>query len=267
MVVLDNRERKSDVPFFTIITVVRNGAPTIERCIKSIASQTFRDFEYLVVEGASSDETLEIAKANTSTIDLLISEEDNGLYFAMNKAIGLARGRYIGILNADDAYFPETLDAVWSLLKENPECDVIYGAMEYFSLPGEAFFIHCDELPRHMIFHPTCFVSRNAYGRNGLFNTKYRVAADYDLMFRLSKGKERFLGTELVLAKFSEGGISSKLRLRSMLETSEIQAKYNLESRFRKSIKLVRIITATYVKMILRKPIDWLVGIVRRYGQ
>ena len=267
MVVIDNRDRKSDVPFFTIITVVRNGAPTIERCIKSIASQTFRDFEYLVFEGVSSDETLEIAKANSSTIDLLISEADNGLYFAMNKAINYARGRYIGILNADDAYFPETLHIVRSLLKKNPECDVIYGAMEYLSLPGKPFFIHSNELPRHMIYHPTCFVSRNAYGRNGLFNTKYRIAADYDLMFRLIAGKERFLGTELVLAKFSEGGISSKLRLRSMLETSEIQAKYNLESRFRKSIKLVRIITVTYVRIILRKPIDWLVRIVRRLSQ
>jgi glycosyltransferase involved in cell wall biosynthesis len=264
MVVLDNRDRKSGVPFFTIITVVRNGAPTIERCIKSIASQTFRDFEYLVVEGVSNDETLEIAKANSDSIDLLISEEDNGLYFAMNKALDQARGKYIGILNSDDVYFPETLQTVWNLLETNPDCGVIYGAMEYFNWPGKAFFIDSNELPRQMIFHPTCFVSRNTYERNGLFNTKYRVAADYDLMFRLFNAKEKFLGTELVLAKFSEGGISTKLRFRSMLETSEIQAKYNLESRFRKSLKLSRMITITYGRIAIRKPIGRLVRNVRR---
>lgn len=219
MVVLDNRNQKSDLPYFTIITVVRNGAPTIQRCINSIASQTFRDFEYLVVEGASTDETLEIARANSSSIDLLISEEDNGLYFAMNKGIEQARGKYIGILNADDAYSPETLQTVWNLLQKNPECGVVHGAMEYFSLPGKAFFIHNEELPQHMIYHPTCFVSRNTYRRNGLFNTKYRVAADYDLMFRLFKGNEKFLGTELILAIFGEGGTSAKLRFRSILET------------------------------------------------
>ena len=267
MVVLDNREQKSDIPFFTIITVVRNGAPTLQRCINSIASQTFRDFEYLVVEGASTDETLEIAKANSSSIDLLISEEDNGLYFAMNKGIEQARGKYIGILNSDDAYFPETLQTVWNLLKNNPESDVAYGAMEYFSLPGKAFFIHIDELPRHMIYHPTCFVSRNSYRRNGLFNTEYRVAADYELMFRLFKGKEKFLGTESVLAIFSEGGISAELRFCSILETSEIQAKYNLESRFKKSVKLIRMITVTYARVVMRKSIDWLVKIVRRYDK
>lgn len=263
MVILDNRDRKSGVPFFSIITVVRNGAPTIDRCIKSVSAQTFRDFEYLVVEGVSNDETLEIAKANCDSIDLLISEEDNGLYFAMNKALDQARGRFIGILNADDAYFPETLQTVWNLLKENLECGVIYGAMEYFNVPGKAFFIHSDELPRHMIYHPTCFVSRNAYERNGLFDTKYLVAADYDLMFRLFNGEEKFVGTELVLAKFSEGGISAKLRFRSMLETSEIQAKYNLESRLRKSIKLIRVVTVTYAREIIRKPIDRFVRIER----
>lgn len=264
MVVLDNRDQKSDIPFFTIITVVRNGAQTIQRCIDSVVAQTFIDFEYLVVEGASTDETLEIARANSGSIDLLISEEDNGLYFAMNKGIDQARGKYIGILNADDAYFPETLQSVWNSLRNDPECGVVYGAMEFFSVPGKAFFIHSDELPRHMIYHPTCFVSRNTYDRYGLFNTKYRVAADYDLMFRLFKGGVKFLGIEQTLAKFSDGGVSAKLRFRSMLETSEIQAKYNLESRFRKSTKLFRMIAVTYMRVVTWKSTDLLLRIARR---
>jgi glycosyltransferase involved in cell wall biosynthesis len=264
MVVLDNRDQKGDRPFFTIITVVRNGAPTIQRCIDSVAAQSFRNFEYLIVEGASTDKTLEIARANSSLIDLLISEKDNGLYFAMNKGIDQARGKYIGILNADDAYFPETLQSVWNLIRDNPECGVVYGAMEFFSLPGKAFFIHIDELPRRMIYHPTCFVSQDAYKRYGLFNTKYRIAADYDLMFRLFIGKVKFFGTELALAKFSEGGISAKLRLRSMLETSEIQANYNSESILMKSIKLSRVVTVTYAILVIRKSFNLAFRIVRR---
>lgn len=264
MVVLDNRSQKNNLPFFTIITVVRNGALTLQRCINSVASQTFGDFEYLVIDGASTDKTLEIARDNSNSIDLLISEEDKGLYFAMNKGIEYSRGRYIGILNADDIYFPDTLQLVWNLLKQSPESSVVYGAIEYSSSPGRALFIHIDELPQHMIYHPTCFVSRDAYARHGLFNTKYRVAADYDLMYRLAKGNEKFLGTGLSLAIFAEGGTSAKLRFRSILETSEIQAKYNLESKIKRIIKLIRTLTFTYARVAIRQTIYWFTRIARK---
>ena len=240
-------------PFFTIITVVRNGSETLQRCINSIKSQSFKEFEYLIIDGASSDGTLEIIRENAAVISFAISEEDQGLYFAMNKGLELARGKYVGILNADDIYLPNTLELVRDVILKDSNSDVIYGAMSYFSQPHKTHFIHSEELSKRMIFHPTCFVSNEAYKKHGNFNTKYRVAADYEFIMRCYKANAKFVGINSALASFSDGGTSARLRLRSILETSEIQAKYNSESKFRRFTKLFRMLIATYLRAALGK--------------
>jgi glycosyltransferase involved in cell wall biosynthesis len=256
MVIVENRKREDSRPFFTIITVVRNGSDTLQRCINSIKSQKYKDFEYLIIDGASSDGTLEIVRGNDDVISLAVSEKDRGLYFAMNKGLELARGKYVGILNADDIYYPETLELVRDVIIKESNSDVIYGAMSYFSQPNKTHFIHSDELSKKMIFHPTCFVSNEAYKKHGNFNTKYRVAADYEFIMRCYKANAKFVGIDSVLASFSDGGTSARLRLRSIVETSEIQARYNSESIFRKYTKLLRMLIATYLRAVLGKAQD-----------
>jgi glycosyltransferase involved in cell wall biosynthesis len=256
MVIVENRKREDSRPFFTIITVVRNGSDTLQRCINSIKSQKYKDFEYLIIDGASSDGTLEIVRENDDVISLAVSEKDRGLYFAMNKGLELARGKYVGILNADDIYYPETLELVRDVIIKESNSDVIYGAMSYFSQPNKTHFIHSDELSKKMIFHPTCFVSNEAYKKHGNFNTKYRVAADYEFIMRCYKANAKFVGIDSVLASFSDGGTSARLRLRSIVETSEIQARYNSESIFRKYTKLLRMLIATYLRAVLGKAQD-----------
>lgn len=256
MVIVENRKREDSPPFFTIITVVRNGSDTLQRCINSIKSQKYKDFEYLIIDGASSDGTLEIVRENADVISLAVSEKDRGLYFAMNKGLELARGKYVGILNADDIYYPETLELVRDVIIKESNSDVIYGAMSYFSQPNKTHFIHSDELSKKMIFHPTCFVSNEAYKKHGNFNTKYRVAADYEFIMRCYKANAKFVGIDSVLASFSDGGTSARLRLRSIVETSEIQARYNSESIFRKYTKLLRMLIATYLRAVLGKAQD-----------
>ena len=256
MIVVENRMVGDTPPFFTIITVVRNGSETLQRCINSIKSQSFKEFEYLIIDGASSDGTLEIIRENADVISFAVSEEDQGLYFAMNKGLELARGKYVGILNADDIYFPNTLELVRDVILKDSNSDVIYGAMSYFSQPHKTHFIHSDELSKRMIFHPTCFVSNEAYKKHGNFNTKYRVAADYEFIMRCYKANAKFVGINSVLASFSDGGTSARLRLRSILETSEIQAKYNSESKFRRYTKLFRMLIATYLRAALGKAQD-----------
>lgn len=256
MIVVENRKVGEIPPFFTIITVVRNGSETLQRCINSIKSQSFKDFEYLIIDGASSDRTLEIVRENADVISFAVSEEDQGLYFAMNKGLELARGKYVGILNADDIYFPNTLGLVRDVILKDSNSDVIYGAMSYFSQPHKTHFIHSEELPKRMIFHPTCFVSNEAYKKHGNFNTKYRVAADYEFIMRCYKANAKFVGINSVLASFSDGGTSARLRLRSILETSEIQAKYNSESKIRRYTKLFRMLVATYLRAALGRARD-----------
>ena len=256
MVIVENRKTGDSSPFFTIITVVRNGSDTLQRCINSIKSQSFKEFEYIIIDGASSDGTLGIVRENADVISLAVSEEDQGLYFAMNKGLDLARGKYVGILNADDIYFPNTLELVRDVILKDSNSEVIYGAMSYFSQPNKTHFIHSDEISKRMIFHPTCFVSNETYKRIGDFNTKYRVAADYEFVMRCYKANAKFVGIDSVLASFSDGGTSARLRLRSMLETSEIQARFNSESIFRRYTKLLRMLIATYLKAALGKARD-----------
>jgi hypothetical protein len=115
-----------------------------------------------------------------------------------------------------------------------------------------------------MIFHPTCFVSSQTYKRIGEFDTKYRIAADYEFIMRCFKAGEKFLGLRIVLASFSDGGISARLRFRSIIETSEIQARFNYESIYRRCIKLARMLFATYLRALLGKARGWLITIMRR---
>jgi len=264
MIIVENRMTEVSQPFFTIITVVRNGSTTLQRCINSIKSQKFKDFEYLIIDGASSDETLEIIRENADVISFAVSEEDQGLYFAMNKGLKLARGKYIGILNADDVYFPNTLDLVKEAIRKDSNSDIIYGAMSYFSHPTQVYLIHSDELANRMIFHPTCFVSSETYKRIGGFDTKYHVAADYEFIMRCFKAGESFLGMKHPLALFNEGGTSAKLKFRSIMETSEIQARFNHESIYRKYLKLAAMFFTTYLRAPLVKAGGWLNTIMRR---
>jgi hypothetical protein len=136
--------------------------------------------------------------------------------------------------------------------------------MSYFSQPDQTYFIHSDELPKRMIFHPTCFVSSETYKRIGEFDTRYQVAADYEFITRCFQAGENFLGIKHALAIFSDGGTSARLRFRSIMESSEIQARLYHESNYRRCLKLARMLFATYLRAILGKARGRLNTIMRR---
>jgi len=263
MVLIDNRGDVGNTPFFSIITVVKNASATLQRCIDSIKHQTFQNFEYIVIDGESVDGTVELLKLNNTFINYCITQSDEGLYFAMNKGIKLARGRFVGILNADDSYDLNTLERVHEAIVRNSGVDIIYGGMTYLEKPGVEYFIHHDELPNRMIFHPTCLVDRTTFIANGFFDTKYRVAADYDFMLKCKVSGSKFIGLNHTLANFSSGGTSQKMRFRSLIETSRIQAIYNRESLLKKSTKLIRKLIITYLRIILSKAVSLIQNSVR----
>jgi glycosyltransferase involved in cell wall biosynthesis len=234
------------MPFFTIITVVKNGSRTIQRCIDSLRNQTFQDFEYIVIDGMSTDQTVSIIDKNNDVVDYLVSEKDEGLYYAMNKGISLSKGKFIGIINSDDVYHSNALALVNKALQSNPKTTIVYGAMANLTRPNKRELISINQISERMIFHPTCFVSKSVYANHGMFDTSYKIAADYEFIFRCYKRKENFLCLEDTLAFFSSGGLSAKMKLRSIIETSEIQAKFNSESNIYKMVKLIRVLVVTY---------------------
>ncbi len=180
----------------SIITVSYNSAATIAHTIESVLSQRFKDFEYIIIDGASTDETVDIIKEKETLFGghlSWLSEPDKGIYDAMNKGIAMARGKVVGILNSDDFYkSPYVLSTVYKYFNKE-KCDAVYGDIEFVSpddnrvmrfwksspyVPGG--FLHGWHLP-----HPSFFVKRSLYDKYGTFDTDFGISADFELMLRL----------------------------------------------------------------------------------
>ncbi len=202
----------------SIITAVLNGADTISDCIKSIQSQTV-PVEHIVIDGGSTDSTLEIIEEYKSDIAQVVSEPDKGIYDAMNKGLRLVSGDVIGILNADDFYAgPEVLEKVANAFSyENVDscyCDLVY--VNSKNSNQVLRYWHSGEFKSHNFYwgwmppHPTFYVRRNVYEKYGLFKIDLGSAADYELMLRfLLKNKIRTVYIPEILVKMRSGGVSN----------------------------------------------------------
>lgn len=201
-------------PLVTIITVSYNCDGTIRETIESVLNQTYKNIEYVIVDGLSTDRTLDIIREYEPLFRgrmHYISEKDKGIYNAMNKGIRMAGGELIGIINGDDYY--ET-DAVEMAVKNMnfAKYQVIYGYMRV--LKGDVLNRIVKEnhknLKKEMIPHPTCFVTRRTYQKYGLFLEWFKVAADYELMLRLYNREDVvFTQVRKVQAYFRLGGASN----------------------------------------------------------
>jgi len=219
-----------------VITVVKNGEATIERTIKSVMAQTFKNFEYIVLDGASTDETLEILNCYKNEIDLLISEEDSGIYDAMNKGIAKAQGNWIAIVNSDDELDSKALELVYAHVNAGNMIDVVYG--DLLTGPNMDIRIKSNHhhLPSRMISHPATIVNSRTYQKYGKFDSKLRVAGDYDFLLRVYEAGGVFQRVDEILARYHIGGFSSRNWRTSVKETLMIQYKYGFRNR--KSIYL-----------------------------
>ena len=242
--------KPASAPLFSIITVVRNAVDTVENCIESVKNQSLTDFEYIVIDGLSDDGTSEVISAHQSVIDIYVREKDAGIYDAMNKAIAICRGRYIGIINADDAYFEDTLKNVQKVITEFPNSQIIYGGMEILGKEGGSLLVDHSNLDRAMIAHPSCFVSAEAYRLFGAFNTDFKIAADYDFMLRARNAGAVFHNSGLLLAKYRPGGASAKFRLKSIKEMIATQGNHLGWSPFYRRYRLARYLAATFLKPV-----------------
>lgn len=237
----------SSRPEFTIITVTLNSENTLQRCIDSLKAQKCKDFEYIIVDGVSHDSTLQIIDNNRDLVDTLISEADSGLYDAMNKGISIARGRFVGILNSDDEYLPETLSLIRKHLESDSGSQVIYGDLFMGDGMHERLSVPINEISSRMIPHPTVFVSLETYRKHGVFNTSYIVAADYELVLRLRNFRINFHRINQPLARMHPGGYSAKHRFRSVIETMRLHVKFREKGLILTLLREVRFFLASYL--------------------
>lgn len=204
----------------SIITSVYNNEKTIEDAIKSVLSQDYSDIEYIVVDGASKDSTVEVIKKYEDKISKFVSERDKGIYDGLNKGISLATGDIIAFLHSDDIYASETIISdVVKMFQEN-EIDSIYGDLVYVDKHDTSKIFRYWKSGQYsfkklcngwMPPHPTFFVKREFYDRYGKFDLGFGIAADYDFMLRmLGKYKISTMYLPKVLYKMRVGGASNR---------------------------------------------------------
>ena len=200
----------SGLPTISVITVSYNSRETIADTIESVASQTYPSVEHIVMDGASTDGTLEVLERFRDKLSKIVSEPDEGIYAAMNKGLSLATGDVIGTLNSDDVYVDENVLAMVAEVFRDEAVDVCYGDVFYVD-KGDLNRIvrHWKSEPyRSGLFekgwmppHPTFFIRRRVLGRVGLFEPRYRFAADFDFMLRalhVQRLRSIYLPRELV---------------------------------------------------------------------
>lgn len=203
----------------SIITVVWNNKDTIKDAINSVLNQTYDDIEYIIVDGASIDGTVEVVQSYGDTITKFVSEPDNGLYDAMNKGIKLATGDVVGILNSDDFYIDEFVIEKIVKVFEEQEVDSLFADLVYVNPDNVKKTVrHYDSSkfrPEKFAYgwmpaHPTFFVKRSVYEKYGLFKTDYKIAADYELLVRfLHRYKLTYFYLQEVIIKMRMGGAST----------------------------------------------------------
>jgi glycosyltransferase involved in cell wall biosynthesis len=206
-------------PEFSIITVSYNSEKTIERTIKSILNQSYKNYEYIIIDGGSTDKTNEIIEKYKSSFNgnlTHISEPDKGIYDGMNKGIALTKGNLIGLLNSDDYYFQNTLSIVHEAFLATDKKTVISGELIFKSEKGEQLlrtskerFLQKTRQYKNGVRHPATFVPKVIYNQLGLFNLDYKIASDAELMIRIYRANYEFKFINQPLITMSDGGASN----------------------------------------------------------
>lgn len=234
----------------SIITVCYNSEKFIEECIQSVLSQDYQNIEYIVVDGKSTDRTLDIISRYKDKITKIISEEDDGLYDAMNKGIVASTGEIVGILNSDDLFNDKS--CVQEVVKafNNIEVECVFANLTFFKKDRKSITRLYDSKKfklRHFLSgdapaHPTFYTRKHNFEKFGYYSTRHPVAADFDLMLRflyIEKLKYQFI--DKVIVNMREGGKSTRNLLTYIVNNRE---KYDILKRNK--------LTASYVKLMSR---------------
>lgn len=210
------KKNKKDQPLLTIITAVLNNEKYLEESITSLQNQKYKNYEHIIIDGGSTDRTIDIIKKYEDRIDYWCSEKDMGIYDAFNKGMKLASGQYIGFLNSDDSYSDNAFEILTKYIKKNPDKDFIFGAVKkhwgvlYGYKPYKIYWSWGFYSSHSTGF----FIKTESAKKVGLYNLKYKFSADYDYFFRMIvKKKLKGIGTKKneIFGTFRRGGYSSTI--------------------------------------------------------
>lgn len=203
----------------SVITVCYNSEKTIGDTLRSVREQTYKNIEHIIIDGGSTDCTLDVVAAEGVHVAKLISEKDNGIYDAMNKGIKFATGDVVAFLNADDFYKESNVLAQIAFVMQSEQLDALYGDVEFFRAGQQDIVVRRYNSRQFtagrlgwgwMPAHPALFVRRDLFERYGTFRTDYRIAGDFEFVARIFKQSElrhRHLPESLV--RMQMGGVST----------------------------------------------------------
>ncbi len=204
-------------PLISIITVVKNGEKHLEECINSVLTQSYKNIQYIVIDGNSTDNTISIIKKYEKDLFKWESQDDRGIYDAFNRGLKIATGELIGFINSDDIYCENALETLVKYYNEYPEIDFIFGSVK------KHWGVLHGYKPWKIKFtwgfyssHSTgFFIKKEAAKKVGQYNLKYKFSSDYDYFYRMIvKEKLKGIGTKKneMFGIFRRGGYSSKIK-------------------------------------------------------
>ncbi|MDY0221997.1 MAG: glycosyltransferase family 2 protein [Desulfobacterium sp.] len=241
-----------DKPIISIVTVVYNGEKHIEKTIQSVITQTYDNIEYIIIDGGSTDGTLDIIKKFENFIDYWVSERDNGIYDAMNKGIDLASGGWINFMNAGDSFYTYTI--IEDIFTKNSckNIDIIYGdhnvVYPYKTKISQAGSI--EKIWKGSQFcHQSSFISAKTHKRNK-YNLQNRIGADFELFYSLYRQNKAFKYINTVIANYSAGGFSDVKRVDSIVGCWNVVEKNTMVNIYYLWIVLKELVKIELKKMI-----------------
>lgn len=226
-----------NLPLVSVVTVCLNSAKTVRRTVESVLAQTYPRVEYILIDGGSTDETMNILAEYRSRIKTLISEPDKGIGDAFNKGIRMAAGEFVQLLNSDDVLPPEKVERSVARLQANPRAGYVFGDIVKIGDDGRQARIEGDPyFPRWIRFtmgrlnHPTILARKSMFDRHGLFDERWQVAMDYEWLLRLHRQGDRGLYSPDLVVYMREGGVSDARAFRAFREVRDISILHGFNS-------------------------------------
>lgn len=248
----------------SIITVCFNSSLFIRTAIESLLSQTYTDIEYIVIDGGSTDGTVETVMEYAEKIAHIVSEPDRGIYDAMNKGLAMASGDIIGILNSDDFYpHADVLADVVKEFEQNPEVDMVLGNVEFvlpkdlkksIRLYSSAHFSAWKLRFGFMPAHPGAFIKKTAYQQAGMYKLGYKIAADFDMFVRMLLARQlRYVTLDKVLVRMRVGGVSTLGLTSYVMSTKEIVRSLKENEIYSNVLMVLMRLPIKFVQIMLAK--------------
>lgn len=228
------------LPLVSIITVCRNSALTIERTIRSVLEQDYRAIQYVVIDGGSTDGTLDVISHYRTHVDRSVSEKDNGIADAFNKGIRLSTGEFIQFLNADDTLGADQISRSVAALQADQSAAFVFGDLRRVDprtggeqrVPGDPHYGRYLWYVMKGLHHPTVMARRRLFDTYGEFEERWKIAMDYDWLLRIHRAGERGIYSPGIHAIMFTGGVSDTRSYQAFAEVRDISIRHGCNPAF-----------------------------------